>query len=120
MFGGSKEFNQQQAAPQSQFKVSFRSDPAPPHSGTEAALHVSVQDAEGKPVTNAQVRVTFFMPAMPAMGMAEVRQEVALGWKGSDYVGSIKVPMPGTWAVTVEVSRSDELLTNYRTSLNAK
>jgi Cu(I)/Ag(I) efflux system membrane fusion protein/cobalt-zinc-cadmium efflux system membrane fusion protein len=121
MFGGSKEFNQQQSAPESaQFKVSFRSDPATPQGGTEAALHVSVQDAAGKPVTDAQVKVTLFMPAMPAMGMAEMRESALLGWKGSDYVGSIKVPTPGTWTVTVEVSRGGQLIANYRSSLNAK
>ena len=79
MFGGSKEFNQQQAAPESaQFKVSFRSDPATPQGGAEAALHVAVQDPAGKPVTDAQVQVTLFMPAMPAMGMAEMREAATL------------------------------------------
>jgi len=121
MFGGSKEFNQQQAAPESaQFKVSFRSDPATPQGGAEAALHVSVQDAAGKPVTDAQVRVTLFMPAMPAMGMGEMREAATLTASGSEYAGRIKVPTPGTWTVTVEVSRSGQLLTNYRSSLNAK
>jgi len=120
-FGGSKEFNQQQAAPESaQFKVSFRSDPATPQGGAEAALHVSVQDAAGKPVTDAQVRVTLFMPAMPAMGMGEMREAATLTASGSEYAGRIKVPTPGTWTVTVEVSRSGQLLTNYRSSLNAK
>jgi membrane fusion protein, copper/silver efflux system len=121
MFGGSKEFNQQQAAAESlQFKVSFGSEPATPQGGAEAALHVSVQDVAGKPVTDTQVKVTLFLPTMPAMGMAEMRESAVLNWKGSDYVGSIKVPTPGTWTVTVEVSRGGKLLTNYRTSLNAK
>jgi hypothetical protein len=121
MFGGSKEFNQQQAASEStQWKVVFRSDPATPQGGAEAALHVSVQDAAGKSVPDARVQVTLFMPAMPAMGMAEVRKAAVLDWKGSDYVGRIKVPTRGTWTVTVEVSRGGELLTNYRSSLNAK
>jgi len=121
MFGGSKEFNQQQTAPEStQFKVSFRTDPSPPRGGAEADLHVSVQDAAGKPVTNAQVQVTLFMPAMPAMGMAEMRETATLAAGGSEYAGSIKVPTPGTWTVTVEVSRSGQPLTNYRGSLNAK
>ena len=120
MFGGSKEFNQQTAPQSAQFKVSFRSDPTTPQGGTQATLHVSVQDAEGKPVPDAQVQVTLFMPAMPAMGMAEAREAAVLSWKGSDYAGSIKVPTPGTWAVTVEVSRGGQLLTSYRSSLNAK
>ena len=121
MFGGSKEFNQQQAAPESaQFKVSFRSDPATPQGGAEAALHFSVQDATGKPVTDAQVQVTLFMPAMPAMGMAEMHETATLTASGSEYAGHIKVPTSGTWTVTVVVSRGGQLLTNYRGSLNAR
>lgn len=121
MFGGSKEFNQQPAAPESaQWKVSFRSDPATPRGGSEATVYVFVEDATGKPVTDAQVQVTLFMPAMPAMGMSEVREATALSSKGSEYAGSIKIPTPGTWTVTVEVRRGGQLLTSYRTSLNAK
>ncbi|MBZ5719657.1 MAG: efflux RND transporter periplasmic adaptor subunit [Acidobacteriia bacterium] len=120
MFGGSTEFNPQAAPESTQFKVSFRSDPATPQGGAEAAFHVSVQDAAGKPVTDAQVQVTLFMPAMPAMGMAEAREGAVLGWKGSEYTGSVKVPTSGTWTVTVEVSRGGQLLTSYRSSLNAK
>ena len=121
MFGGSKEFNQQTAPPESaQFKVSFRSDPATPQGGSEAALRVSVKDAAGKTVTDAQVKVTLFMPAMPAMGMAEMREATTLTASGSEYDGHIKVPTPGTWTVTVEVSRGGQLLANYRGSLNAK
>jgi nitrogen fixation protein FixH len=120
MFGGSKEFSQQQGAPESaQFKVSFHSDPATPRGGAEVALRVSVQDAAGKSVTDAQVQVTLFMPAMPAMGMAEVRETATLTPMGSAYAGGIKVPTPGTWTVMVAVSRGGKLLTNYRSSLNA-
>jgi len=121
MFGGSKEFSQQQTAPESaRWKVAFRSDPSTPQGGSEASLHVSVQDAAGKPVTDAQVQVTLFMPAMPAMGMAEMREAATLTASGTEYAGRIKVPTPGTWTVTVEVSRGGELLTSYRSSLNAK
>ena len=121
MFGGSKEFNQQAAAPESaQWKVSFRSDPATPSGGSEATVYVSLQDATGKPVTDAQVQVTLFMPAMPAMGMSEMREAAALTSKGAEYAGTIKIPTPGTWTVTVEVRRGGQLLTSYRASLNAK
>jgi Cu(I)/Ag(I) efflux system membrane fusion protein/cobalt-zinc-cadmium efflux system membrane fusion protein len=120
MFGGSTEFNPQAASQAAQFKVSFRSDPATPQGGAESALYVSVRDAAGRPVTDGQVQVTLFMPAMPAMGMAEAREAAVLGWNGSEYAGSVKVPTSGTWTVTVEVSRGGQLLTSYRSSLNAK
>jgi hypothetical protein len=83
-------------------------------------VHVSVQDATGKALPDAQVQVTLFMPAMPAMGMAEMRESAVLKWKGSDYVGSIKVPTAGTWTVTVAVTRGGQALTTYRTTLNAR
>jgi len=126
MFGGSKEFNQQKGAPESErrdstaWKVSFRSDPATPKGGSEATAHVSVQDGTGKPATDAEVRVTLFMPAMPAMGMSEMREATTLSWKGGEYIATVKVPTPGTWTVTVDVGRGGQMLTSYRTTLNAK
>jgi hypothetical protein len=121
MFGGSKEYSQQAGIPEpGQWKVTFRSDPSSPEGGSKASLHVSVQDAQGQPVRDAQVRVTLFMPAMPAMGMGEIRESATLSPAGSEYAGSIEVPTSGTWTVMVEVSRAGKPLTSYRTSLNAK
>lgn len=121
MFGGSKEFSQQQATPESaQLKVSFRSDPATPRGDSEATVYVTVQDNTGKPVNDAQVKTTLFMPAMPAMGMSEMREAATLSWNGAEYAGTIKIPTLGTWTVTVDVSRGGQALTRYRTSLNAK
>jgi multidrug efflux pump subunit AcrA (membrane-fusion protein) len=120
MFGGSKEFSQQSAPESAQWKVSFRSDPVTPKGDSEATVYVSVQDNTGKPVTGAQVKVTLFMPAMPAMGMSEMREVATLNWKGAEYAGTVKVPTSGTWTVTVDVSRGGQALTSYHTSLNAR
>ena len=121
MFGGSKEFGQQSAAPESgPLKVTFRSNPATPRGGSEADIFVSVQDTTGKPVTDAQVKTTVFMPAMPAMGMSEMRETATLSWKGAEYAGTINIPTLGTWTVTVEVSRGGQAVASYHTSLNAK
>lgn len=117
MFGGSKEYSTPEPG---QWKVTFRSDPSSPKGGSKISLHVSVQDAKGQPVRDAQVRVTLFMPAMPAMGMGEMRESAQLNAAGSDYAGSIEVPTSGTWTVMVEVIREGKPLTSYRTSLSAK
>lgn len=120
MFGGSKEFSQQAVpAEATTWKVTFRADPTPPRGGEEARVYVNAQEA-GQAVPDAQVRVTLFMPAMPAMGMGEMREAVTLQWKGSEYAGAIKVPMSGTWTVTVDVSRGGRTVTTYRTTLNAR
>lgn len=127
MFGGSKEFDhgqadegQAQRPAASQIKLTFRSAPETPRGNSDATLHVTVLDASGKPVTDAQVKVTLIMPAMPAMGMGEMRATTDLTWKGSDYVGTIKVPTAGSWNVEVNASRSGHLLGSYHARLNAQ
>jgi hypothetical protein len=127
LYGGSKEFDhgqseqsQAQAPAVSQIKLSFRSDPETPRGNSDATLHVTVFDASGKPLTDVQVKVTLIMPAMPAMGMGEMRAATDLAWKGSDYVGTIKVPAAGSWNVEVNASRSGQLLGSYHARLNAQ
>jgi membrane fusion protein, copper/silver efflux system len=127
MFGGSKEFDHGQAdqgpaqAPAvPQIKFTFRSDPETPRGNSDATLHVTVLDASGKPVTDVQVKVTLIMPAMPAMGMGEMRAASDLTWKGSDYAGTIKVPTAGSWNVEVNASRNGQLLGSYHARLNAQ
>lgn len=121
MFGGSKEFQEgkEQPAP-TLATVAFRADPPIPKAGAKAVLHVTVSDATGHPVSGAQVQVTLFMPAMPAMGMGEMRESATLQEAGKDYAGSIDVPMAGTWAITVEARKGNQALAIYRTTLNTK
>jgi Cu(I)/Ag(I) efflux system membrane fusion protein len=127
LYGGSKEFDrgqsdQGQAQPPtvSQMKLTFRSDPETPRGNSDATLHVILLDSSGKPVSDAQVKVTLVMPAMPTMGMGEMRAAADLIWKGSDYVGTIKVPTAGSWNVEVNAVRSGQLLSSYHARLNAQ
>jgi Cu(I)/Ag(I) efflux system membrane fusion protein len=127
MFGGSKEFDhgqadqgQAQAPAVPQIKFTFRSDPETPRGNSDATLHVTVLDASGKSVTDVHVKVTLIMPAMPAMGMGEIRAASDLTWKGSDYAGTIKVPTAGSWNVEVNASRNGKLLGSYHARLNAQ
>ena len=122
MFGGSKEFDhgQAQTPAVSQTKITFRSDPGTPRGNSDATLHVALLDPSGKPVSDAQVKVTLIMPAMPAMGMGEMRATSDLSWRSSDYVGTIKVPSAGSWSVEVNASRNGQLLGSYHARLNAQ
>ena len=127
LYGGSKEFDhgqveqgQAQTPSVPQMKLTFRSDSETPRGNSDATLHVTVLDASGKPVTDVQVKVTLIMPAMPAMGMGEMRAVAGLTWRGSDYVGTIKVPTAGSWNVEVNASRNGQLLGSYHARLNAQ
>jgi hypothetical protein len=54
------------------------------------------------------------------MGMSEMRSATDLAWKGTDYVGKIKLPMAGSWNVEVNASRNGQLLGSYHARLNAQ
>lgn len=123
MFGGSKAYGGETSTSQagaSNYSVTLQSEPAPPKGGSEGIFHVKVTGPDGKPVTDAQVRVMLVMPAMPSMGMGEMRSAYDLAWNGSEYVGKGTVAMAGPWNVTVEARRGGQLLGVYRTRFDAK
>jgi hypothetical protein len=81
---------------------------------------VKLTSTDGKPVPGAQVTAIFFMPAMPAMGMAAERDAAALSDKGNGlYEGSIQLSTGGTWQVTVTVQRGGQTVGTKQLSLSA-
>ena len=93
-----------------QLDIRFRAQPDPPRTG-ENMLEVTVRDAGGQPIADADVTVTFFMPAMPAMNMPAMRNQAKLpGAGGGVYRGSGQIVMGGRWDVTVDVSRGGQRL----------
>jgi len=118
LFGGSKAFGTE-ASP-SDYTVTFRADPSPPKGGTDGTFHVTVTGPDGKPVNDAQIQMTLVMPAMPAMGMGEMRSSITLTWNGTEYTGTGPVPMAGSWNITVEARRGGQLLAVYRSRFDAK
>jgi hypothetical protein len=110
------------AAPARQsYKVSFRTDPTPPVGSENATIHVSITDSlTGEIVRDATVRMTMLMPAMPAMGMPEMRDSTDLRWNGTDYSGSLKILMSGSWNVLIEIARAGQPTINHRLRLDAR
>jgi YtkA-like protein len=84
-------------------------------------FEVMVKGADGKPVSDADVSVLFVMPAMPAMKMAEMRNEVKLKPSGPGmYTGPGSVMMAGTWNVTVSVKQGGKEIGQKKLTLTAK
>ncbi|MBI4463602.1 MAG: FixH family protein [Acidobacteria bacterium] len=103
-----------------QARVQFQSQPSPPRAGNNR-LTVTVTDAAGAPVPDAAVRVVFYMPAMPAMGMAAMRAEATLSSAGGGiYEGPIEVPTAGTWQVSVTAEKAGTLLASEQLTVNAQ
>jgi hypothetical protein len=84
-------------------------------------FEVMVKGTDGKPVSSADVSVLFVMPAMPAMKMAEMRNEVKLKPSGPGmYMGPGNVMMAGKWNVTVSVKQGGKEIGQKKLTLTAK
>ena len=84
--------------------IMLTSKPSPPKTG-DNTFEVMVKDAEGKPITDAEVTAMFYMGAMGAM--PEMKNNVTLKHqKEGRYVGTGQVMMAGKWDVTVMVKRA--------------
>ncbi len=99
-------------------EVMFTSEPDPPRMG-ENTFEVMVM-SENQPVTDADVSVEFFMPAMPAMKMAEMRNSIPLKHEGGGrYRGAGNVMMAGSWDATVSVKRSGQEIGSRKLQVTA-
>jgi Cu(I)/Ag(I) efflux system membrane fusion protein/cobalt-zinc-cadmium efflux system membrane fusion protein len=104
--------------PAERIAVDFSTDPSPPHKGANS-VRVKLSSADGKPVAGAELTATFFMAAMPAMGMAAVRSVATLREKGDGvYEGPLNLETSGTWQVTVVVKRGSQTIAGKQLSVS--
>jgi Cu(I)/Ag(I) efflux system membrane fusion protein/cobalt-zinc-cadmium efflux system membrane fusion protein len=95
------------------------SEPSPPRKGSNF-FRVKLTDGSGSPVPGADVTLVFFMPAMPAMGMAAVHASVKLADKGNGlYEGSGNLESGGTWQVTIAARKNGQAIASKQFSVNA-
>ncbi|MFZ3264099.1 MAG: FixH family protein [Terriglobales bacterium] len=105
--------------PAERIAVDFSTDPSPPHKGANS-VRVKLTSSDSKPVAGAEVTATFFMAAMPAMGMAAVRSVATLREKGDGvYEGPLNLEIGGTWRVTVVVKRDSQTVASKQLSVSA-
>jgi Cu(I)/Ag(I) efflux system membrane fusion protein/cobalt-zinc-cadmium efflux system membrane fusion protein len=91
--------------PSSAAKLELTTIPSPPVRGSNQ-LRVNLHDPTDQPIANASVSVTFYMAAMPAMGMASMRAHAAATDAGNGaYTASIDIPSGGTWQVTIAATK---------------
>jgi RND family efflux transporter MFP subunit len=106
-------------APAQQATAELTTDPDPPHKGSNI-VRVKLTGQDGKPITGANVTVTFFMAAMPAMGMASMKTVINAGDKGGGmYEGKGDLGSGGTWQVTVRAQQNGQTIANKQLTLNA-
>jgi Cu(I)/Ag(I) efflux system membrane fusion protein/cobalt-zinc-cadmium efflux system membrane fusion protein len=103
-----------------QANIDLTTEPSPPHKGSNI-FRVKLTSTDGKPLAGAQVNVTFFMPAMPAMGMAAMRTSVDLTDKGGGvYEGKGTLDSGGTWQVTLTARQNGQTIASKQFTVNAE
>lgn len=102
-----------------QIKIDVTTDPTTLQRGRNT-VRVKLLGADGKPVDGVQVSATFFMPAMPAMGMAAEHAAASLAPKGQGiYEGPLELDSGGTWQVTVTVQRAGAIVATQKLTFDA-
>ena len=103
-----------------QVALEYSSDPPTLRAGSNN-FRVKLTGADGAAIKGAQVTVTFFMPTMPAMGMAAMRTVATLSEKGGGiYEGPGEVQTGGTWQVTVLATKAGQTIAQKQLSVTAE
>jgi multidrug efflux pump subunit AcrA (membrane-fusion protein) len=102
-----------------QASVEFTSDPNPLVRGHNK-VSVNIRDFKGTPISGAQVTISFYMAAMPAMGMAGMRaQGTAVDQGKGTYSANIDLPSGGTWSLTITASKGGNTIATKQVNVSA-
>jgi len=103
-----------------QANIEFTTDPNPSQKGSNV-FRVKLTGADGTSTTGAEVTVTFYMAAMPAMGMAAMNTTTKLTDKGNGlYEGVGTLGSGGTWQVTISVQKNGQVIATKQLRVNAR
>ena len=101
---GSSESNAPAAKPSASLAVV--TIPSPPVRDKNR-VRATLKDARGGAIDGASVTVTFYMAAMPAMGMAAMRNTAVLRDRGSGvYEGEVMLQSGGTWQLSAVANQA--------------
>ena len=104
---------------QQQATVELTTEPDPPRKGNNV-VRVKLTGADGEPILGANVTITFYMGAMPAMGMGAMKTVISAADKGSgQYEGKGELGSGGAWQVTVRAERNGQVVASEQLTLNA-
>lgn len=104
----------------SALQITFVTEPDPPRNG-DSGFQVTVKDADGAAVEDAEVNVRLYMAPMPSMNMPAMKTDVALLHAGGGtYRGRGNISMSGRWDVTVTVTRNGQRLGSRMLGIVAK
>jgi RND family efflux transporter MFP subunit len=110
---------QNDSASAAQVNVVFTTSPDPPAKGMNT-FRVKLTGPANTAIAGADVTVTFYLAAMPAMGMAAMNTTSKLSDKGNGlYEGLGSLGSGGTWQVTVSAQKNGQTIATKQLRVNA-
>jgi multidrug efflux pump subunit AcrA (membrane-fusion protein) len=104
------------AAPKNTIVIS--TEPSPLARGKNK-LRLILKGEAGHAVSRAQVAVTFYMAAMPAMGMAALRAQATATDQGNGtYLGDIDLQSGGTWQMTIVATKGGQTIATKQSDVS--
>jgi hypothetical protein len=88
------------------YTVKIEIDKNPPVVGNNN-LSITVQDASGKNITDAKIKIEYSMPPMAGMPPSKYKAEGILS--GSAYKSKLDFSMAGGWNLDVQITRADKV-----------
>ena len=82
-------------------------------------VRLTIKDAQGNPITDAEVEVTLFMPPMGSMAPMIAKATLKSAGAG-EYTGTIDIPMAWSWQTTVTVKKEGKSLGSMQTTITAR
>jgi nitrogen fixation protein FixH len=110
-----------QSGPSTSQKASIEltTDPSPAQKGSNT-MRVKLTDQTGRPISGAEVTVTFFMPAMPSMNMAAMKTVIKGTDKGEGmYEGKGDLGSGGIWQVTITARQNSQIIGSKKVTVKA-
>ena len=102
-----------------QANLEFTGDPSPFVRGHNKMI-VTLRDSKNAPIAGAQVSVSFYMAAMPAMGMAAMHAQAIASDQGNGaYAAAIDLPSGGTWSLTISASKNGRPIATKQVDVSA-
>ena len=84
------------------YDVLIRLDKYPPVLG-DNPIEVEIKESQGKPITDAQVLVNYYMPPMPRMAPMNYKTDAQLS-RGK-YKTNMNIIMSGPWVIRILITR---------------
>ena len=88
------------------YSVKVEIDKNPPVVGNNN-MSVTIQDASGKTVTDAKVKVGYSMPAMSGMPAMSYKTDAVL--QGNEHKAKVNFSMAGSWNVEVQIAQGQKV-----------